>query len=88
MRNISMILILTLAGCGSGPVTLNSSQMKTVQLAGTLSVSDMQQDFIGCSALDSEPDGYVTCTMKDRSNTKISQMLCSYQGDTGGCKMK
>ena len=76
-----------LAGCDNS-VTLDNNQMKTVKLAGMEYAGNSGSDFVGCSGLDSDGDGYVTCTMKNRTTSVVSAMLCSYKGDAGGCKNK
>jgi hypothetical protein len=79
--------VLLLSACG-GPYNLDSDESTTAELGARDYADKSQADFLGCSGIDSEPDGYVTCEIRDRQ-TRISQKLtCSYRNKARGCKSK
>jgi hypothetical protein len=77
-----------LAACSAGPHNLTQAEQQTAELGGIKFTQALGQDFLGCSGIDSEPDGYVTCSSKNRETAAVSQIVCSYQSGAAGCKMK
>lgn len=82
---LAVALTTSLAACGPYQLT---EQEKTVTDLGARETADRSQaDFVGCSGQDSDKDGYVTCTIKDRVSPKAEhELLCSYK--SRGCKRK
>ena len=82
---LAAALMTSLTACGPYHLT---EQEKTVTDLGARETADRSQaDFVGCSGQDSDKDGYVTCTIKDRVSPKAEhELLCSYK--SRGCKRK
>lgn len=79
---------IVLVACSPSPHTLTQAESQTAELGGIKFTQALGQDFVGCSGIDSEPDGYVTCSSKNRETAAVSQIVCSYQSGATGCKMK
>ena len=82
---LALVLTSSLAACG--PYQL-SEQERSVTELGAREIADRSQaDFVGCSGQDSDKDGYVTCTIKDRVSPHAEhELLCAYK--SRGCKRK
>ncbi|MFY9293296.1 MAG: hypothetical protein WAP03_21745 [Methylorubrum rhodinum] len=84
-RILTLAAVLSLAACG--PYQLNDQERSTAELGAREIADRSQADFVGCSGQDSDKDGYVTCTIKDRSSPKAEhELACAYA--SRGCKRK
>lgn len=80
-------LAAPLAACG--PYQLTDAERMTAELGARDYADRTQSDYVGCSGQDSEPDGYVTCSVKGRAAPQSQQEIaCSYKAGSRGCKRK
>ena len=85
MRKIATVLFLTtsLAACGESQHALTNEEQATAELGARRAMATVQT----CSGLDSDNDGYVTCSGKNADGSPAS-MVCSYRKGAAGCKSK
>lgn len=82
---LALALTTSLAACG--PYQLSEQERTTAELGAREIADRSQAEFVGCSGQDSDKDGYVTCTIKDRVSPKAEhELACAYQ--SRGCKRK
>ena len=76
-RILTLAAVLSLAACG--PHQLTENERTTAELGAREIADRSQSDFVGCSGQDSEKDGYVTCTIKDRAAPRAEhEVACAY----------
>lgn len=80
MKNVfCSLFIVSLIACEPKPFT-HADYEKTAK--AWLASMNIAYDGVGCSAIDSDKDGYMTCQV--RFGKKLSPLLC----DLNGCKPK
>ena len=85
-KTTALLLVLgafALTACG-GPYQLTQQESGTAELGAVKYSQNANAKFLSCSGLDSDQDGYVTCTV-DKAGVEES-LACSYQSQ--GCKQK
>ena len=88
-RSFFFMIAFTLASCGNlGPYSLNDNEKTTAELGARDYADRSGSDFLACSGIDSEPDGYVTCEIRDRNTHEKQKLSCSYRNNAKGCKSK
>lgn len=85
---IALVAALSLAACSGGPYQLTQGEQNSAQLGARQFSQNFGAEFVGCSASDSDKDGYVTCTGKDKASGAPDSFLCSYKDNAVGCKPK
>lgn len=84
-RILALAALLPLAACG--PYQLADTERQVAELGAREIADRSQADFVGCSGQDSDKDGYVTCTIKDRASPRAEhELACAYK--SRGCKRK
>ena len=78
---------LALGAC-SKEHDLSRDQLDTANNGGLAYANGQGKRFLQCSGLDSNKDGYVTCSMKDENHKDQAptEFVCSYK--SVGCKAK
>ncbi len=86
MRNwslsiISVLCVFSLASCKSAP------QVRSIALDNAkVTASATQGNVIDCSGIDSDGDGYVSCSVQSKTNAIIEIECSDISG--AGCKIK
>jgi len=82
---LAAVLATSLGACG--PYQLSEQERTTSELGAREIADRSQAEFVGCSGQDSDKDGYVTCTIKDRASPRAEhELACAYK--SRGCKRK
>lgn len=82
---LALVPLLALTACG--PYQLSGDERERAELGARERAERSGSDYVGCSGQDSDKDGYVTCTIKDRASPKAEhEIACAYK--SRGCKSK
>lgn len=86
LAKLALVVALTSTLAACGPYSLDQNEKRTAETGGLRYSQAANLDFVSCSGQDSDRDGYVTCTAKDRKSQQMTQLVCSYRSE--GCKSK
>lgn len=87
MKRIAIAASLLLVACSSNH-NLSPAEQNNAELGAREYSQAATADFVNCSGIDSNGDGYVTCTMKDKTNGKLIEIVCAFGDGAKGCKLK
>lgn len=90
MKKLALLFALTagLAACGEKQHDLTEAERQTAEL-GARQYAGTTADLVGVSGLDSNNDGYVTATIRNRAAPNATtEIVCSYRKGSTGCKLK
>lgn len=85
MRYVALLLLL--AACDSRH-SLDNEQRQNAEYGALRYASGVGGSAVECSGLDSDGDGYVTCSYLPKNATAKTEIVCAYQSRGGGCKEK
>jgi len=92
MKKLSLVSLAVIGCLGLGACEkvhdLSRDELDVANNGGLAYANGQGKRFLQCSGLDSNKDGYVTCSMKDERhlNEPATEFLCAY--NRPGCKGK